>query len=586
MPPEVGQFGQLLIRASPRSDAQILADAFQNAAECPPITKQSLCELNIESIITNPKLRHDVNHDRDLSFRPNTDGTKGQQKRKEGEKYWCALEAELELYTLIHVNGALFCNSRDADMICIMKTAQRRIPIIFDTIKDILKGLVPERDHERVNEHLDVPKLMREIERGVCDLVRLAEWVAVLLKEHCAPMRDISVDKMVQSIASGAQTNNSRLIVEGLRQLLSILEAMKLDVANHQIRSLKTLLIEETVHFEKQYHLERIVSHRARINIDDACDWYNRAVNLYEKQCRPSRDQNSFHMDIFVRAVISNLLRNRSAQFPDTFYLDQDRLRVLRNEIDDLICIDICMDWFELILKGFGHTGEVPTSTKQNMRASLVALLGEGLGHGSLHMWLNSSEHIVVELLRQASKFIGYEPAIALDNLQKLDQNLQCSFRQRTSRQTERMEERLLTRVLSESTRHMQSSPLDLFNALVANSTPPTTSSAIPGLPLLFNKQNDSDPSSDQLTDISARITHVILLHWRTWADIAYVCTGDSTSHPQDDLEGGQVTTATAQTKPTASTASVNSTDHRTGIGPPNISDKHETLESPARPFP
>jgi hypothetical protein len=69
---------------------------------------------------------------------------------------------------------------------------------------------------------------MQEIERGVCDLVRLAEWLAHLLKEHCAPMRDELVDRMVQQTRLGVAKNSSEQIVKGLRELLGILEAMKL----------------------------------------------------------------------------------------------------------------------------------------------------------------------------------------------------------------------------------------------------------------------------------------------------------------------------------------------------------------------
>jgi hypothetical protein len=110
----------------------------------------------------------------------------------------------------------------------LIQHAKRRIPVMFQTIQEVMKSLVPDRDHSRVDEHLDVPMLMQEIERGVCDQVRLAEWMAQLLKEHCAPMRDGLVDEMVNKTREGVEQHKSAKIVEGLRQLLAILEAMKL----------------------------------------------------------------------------------------------------------------------------------------------------------------------------------------------------------------------------------------------------------------------------------------------------------------------------------------------------------------------
>lgn len=202
-----------------------LAEAFQHAAILPPITKSSLGELDIAMIIVNSKLRHDVNFDRDLSFRPNNEGSKGQHKNYHAQQYWLALRAELHLY------ARLFSGTpplRHAEPSVYFKTAQKRIPKLFETIHDILKSLVPERDYQRVDEHLDVRMLMQEIERGVCDMVALVEWTARLLKEHCAPMRDTWVDEMVQHMRIGAGEQNLQEIVLSLSRLLALLETMKL----------------------------------------------------------------------------------------------------------------------------------------------------------------------------------------------------------------------------------------------------------------------------------------------------------------------------------------------------------------------
>ena len=222
------QLAGLLADMIPGMDGAEMGEAFQCAAELPPVTKQSLSELDIQNIITNIKLRHDVNFDRDLSFRPNMDGPKGQQKQRLAQQYSKALTAELELYTrLFHGTPSLW-ELGHVDRSVIVQHAERRIPKMLETIHEVLKSMVPDRDHPRVDERLDVPMLMQEIERGVCDLAKLAEWMACLLKEHCAPMRDVLVNNMVETIRMGAITNDSERIVSGLQDLLGILEAMKL----------------------------------------------------------------------------------------------------------------------------------------------------------------------------------------------------------------------------------------------------------------------------------------------------------------------------------------------------------------------
>jgi hypothetical protein len=222
------ELAQIILTMGDNSGNEELAEAFREASDFPPITKQSLGELDIQHIINNIRLRHDVNFDRDLSFRPNLDGAKGQQKQQATSQYWKALEAELELYTRLFQGTPRPTTQEGKHWAGLTQNAKRRIPIIFQTIKEVLKSLVPDRDHARVDEHLDVPMLMQEIERGVCDLVRLAEWMAQLLKEHCAPMRDNMVEGMVAITREGVSTHSSAQIVKGLRELLGILETMKL----------------------------------------------------------------------------------------------------------------------------------------------------------------------------------------------------------------------------------------------------------------------------------------------------------------------------------------------------------------------
>jgi hypothetical protein len=214
---------QTHIEGNPKIDERLgspeASRHFWGATLVPPITKHSLSELDISSIINNSKLRHDVNFDRELHFRPNLDGHKGQLKREAQRGYWEAVTAELQLY---HSTCGPFTS--DPEMNALRKNCQKRIPRMFETIKEILKHLVPERDQSSVEEHLDVPMVMQEIEKGVCDFVSIVGWLAQLLKRHCAPMRDEMVDCMVNRVRKA----DAASISAGLCELFGVLEAMKL----------------------------------------------------------------------------------------------------------------------------------------------------------------------------------------------------------------------------------------------------------------------------------------------------------------------------------------------------------------------
>ena len=219
---------QWLTECIPVTDLPKSLKCVNTATLVPPITPQSLSELEVAAIISNPKLRHDVNFDRDLHFRPNLDGSRGKHGLKTTEDYWAAIAVELELYEkLLQASDIDHWKGSDC-WSSLFEASQQRVPLMFDTIRAILKTLVPEGDQARVEEQFDVPVVMLQIRRGVFDLVSLSRWLALLLKAHCAPMRDGMIDRMVEQIEQAVTTSSPAAVVDGLNQLFGILETMKL----------------------------------------------------------------------------------------------------------------------------------------------------------------------------------------------------------------------------------------------------------------------------------------------------------------------------------------------------------------------
>jgi hypothetical protein len=69
---------------------------------------------------------------------------------------------------------------------------------------------------------------MQQFYKGVADLPKLSQWLSQFLKCHCAPMRDWWVDEMATQISVGDQEGDVAKLVLGIRNLLGVLEAMKL----------------------------------------------------------------------------------------------------------------------------------------------------------------------------------------------------------------------------------------------------------------------------------------------------------------------------------------------------------------------
>lgn len=182
----------------------------------PPVTKGTLSELDVNKIVHNPKLRHDINFDPDLHFRPNLDGEKGRRKTQKANHFWETMRSQLREY---------IANREQFEA---LEEKEWSLPATLKAIRGILETLVPQRDRASVEETFNVDLLMQQFRKGVADLVKLSLWLSQLLKCHCAPMRDDWVDEMVTQLSNGDRKGDVALLVAGMQNLLGVLEAMKL----------------------------------------------------------------------------------------------------------------------------------------------------------------------------------------------------------------------------------------------------------------------------------------------------------------------------------------------------------------------
>ncbi|SPO05673.1 related to SOK1 protein [Cephalotrichum gorgonifer] len=309
----------------------------------PPVTKATLSELDVTKIIHNPKLRHDINFDPDLHFRPNLEGEKGRKKQDRANQFWHMLREQLtdfvvdrDTFHAKHGHGDDWC-----------------LPSLLKAVKDIIQTLVPQRDRVYLEEGLNVGLLMQQFNRGVADLEKLASWLSHVLKSHCAPMRDEWVDEMYNELSGGNKNNDMGELVKGMRSLLSVLEAMKLDVANHQIRCLRPVLIEDTVHFEQRFFFKKIESRK--LDVGPAKLWYGNACERYSALLtNPTNAQSFGDMTIFFDALSRLLLPSVDEKtVPNTFLFDEERIMKLRSDMMDIINLEVCMKAYEEMEFGY-----------------------------------------------------------------------------------------------------------------------------------------------------------------------------------------------------------------------------------------
>ncbi|KAK4963729.1 hypothetical protein LTR10_001360 [Elasticomyces elasticus] len=202
-------------------------------APAAPITR--LDELDIPSVSTHAKLRHNVSNYRRVHFGPNSGGSK--QKARSTELPWEVLEYELWMLEFCLQQKQHCANASEEifwnEVLCNTKYS---LSSLFETIRIEFSAVVPECERKKVRAKIDAQLIMQELRNGVCDLIELSSWLAKELKKHCALMRDVLVDQMAVDIQRGALYGDHSTLIDGLRQLLMVLDSMKIDVASHQAR--------------------------------------------------------------------------------------------------------------------------------------------------------------------------------------------------------------------------------------------------------------------------------------------------------------------------------------------------------------
>ena len=500
---------------------QHAAWCFENADPIPPITPDSLAELDMSRIINNPKLRHDVNFDRELHFRPNLDGSKGRLKVQQANQYWKALEAELITYTYVQSRKALEPENL-ANWDRVMEASLLRLPKVFTAVRDILKTLVPDYDQKAVSERLDVEHMMRQIQNGVCDLIDLANWLAKMLKKHCAPMRDGLVDMMQKELCRGATEGVHARLVNGLRLLMNILEAMKLDVANHQIRHMRPLLIDDALKFQRRYNLHRIEA--GRVSALSAKKWLDRQISDLTTE-----QQSSTPLEALIAGLVRDLLFNDTNSIcPSTFYLDLDRLRALRIELHSSIYQVICREVLIEIAGPELRGAELHKATMM-LQSSVSDIAGL---HGR---FVERLDNIAVEIVRVLLTIEGRDPPFDTNLLSLAEQKLR-DYLHPNSRvfhaAAKNLSENLIIKIQARVKDCAKLSALDLHDALVPMGSSRTSAvgfgavCAPPALPALGAE------TLDPCEDLVRRFTHIIALHWQVWAEMVYLV---NTAEPEED---------------------------------------------------
>lgn len=467
-----------------------------------PVNKETMKELELGAIQNNTSLRIDLCFDDHLVFQP-IKGRKGEEKQRQARVFWESLSLELEADRHALQGDCIECAKEQSLGVVSDTHIPSRLAVFFTALRDLVEMLVPDKDKKEILKGLDVDDLVRKSRVGSLDAPEFSTWLAQLLMTHCAPLRDGMARQMNQQISDGARMNNMDLLVEGLETLLSLLEHMKLDVANHQVRSFKLLLIADTVPFLQDCFSK--MCEDQQIDLKSSRKWF---MDLQKREhCQKKSD-----FDNFLSGSVA-LCRFPLKWLPTTFSYDKDRLACLRHEVLDLTQLRICMNHFEQL--ALAQKGRRPTVVEAaNITDRFLRFISSDDATNESEAVDCHVEEIAAEIVRAVSVMsTGVQPqtpeqvTCQVDVQQAIDELEDRLKREQFSVMSEVIEE-LTERTAYHASQFQKLDTLQMSNAQRVWSTNRALKNFLP---------------APDMEDIARRLAHIIIIHWSVWVNLAYL---------------------------------------------------------------
>ena len=346
---------------------------------------------------------------------------RGLRRREASSRYWTACQRELESgcrcmawaaapsATAILAGKQLeplpcSCSSQLSDQgvtqndtrIHVSDETPSRLHGMVGELRDIILMIVPADDRDEsiaespspritasiVRDAFDQDLLLQQARHGMLDGTAISRFLSDVMKAHCAPLRDAKVDEMVRLFEGPGST----ALVGGLKMAFEILEIMVVDIASHQLRSLRPLLLADAARFE--YHA--FLQSKPSVNRTQA--WLTAA----QAGLDTSTVQHTSHNDRLLRVVCfgfsqlifrerEDRLLERDAQgrscepseqddSPEALSLDVIRMREIQHSCDSLTVINLYLLLFRQLVAEAKQP--VPTRhTVQALKNDMLALM-------------------------------------------------------------------------------------------------------------------------------------------------------------------------------------------------------------------
>ncbi|XP_068459705.1 T-complex protein 11-like protein 1 [Clinocottus analis] len=266
--------------------------------------------------VTNMALAHEIMVNQDFQVKPAVfpEGSLERQVKEIMHKaFWDCLEAQLTEEPQMYGHA---------------------IKLLAEIRETLLSFLLPGhgRLRTRIEEVLDLPLIQQQAENGALDIGVLSQFIVGMMGSLCAPCRDEDISKL-KEIPD---------IVPLLKAIFSVLDLMKVDMANFALTSIRPHLMQQSVEYERSKFRGFLEKHPNALDYTEK--WLEDTVRYLREDdsCGAglSDPPSLLAVNVHNRAYLRLLTWDHASDpFPETVLMDQARFQEMHREEEQLVVL-------------------------------------------------------------------------------------------------------------------------------------------------------------------------------------------------------------------------------------------------------
>lgn len=211
------------------------------------------------------------------------------------------------------------------------------LSLLQELKENMLSLLLPYQNSLRthINEMLDLDLIKQQADHGILDISKLAQSIVGFLSKMCAPARDEQAKKILLN----------EDIVDLFREVFSLIDAMKVDMANFQLQTIKPHLMQQSVEYERKKFKDYVQSNpgglmstkvwlkrgaqvATGVGVRAAAQVSAEAVDTTDFTLQKLQDADL--IDVLVHGYLGIIFGEAGWPFPETLIMDEFRLAEMR----------------------------------------------------------------------------------------------------------------------------------------------------------------------------------------------------------------------------------------------------------------